>query len=76
MSVDPALEPGSGSRPDKPMNPPAENWRALAAAAAGTLLGMPFVGSHTVHAAWAEISRFLSLSGKPEAPPRSDGEPR
>jgi hypothetical protein len=41
------------------------NWQRFAAVAVVTLLGWPFISTGTIHAAWAEISRFLSLRGKP-----------
>lgn len=59
VSTDSSLEPCSSLPQDKPVNPPAGHWRAFAAVAVGTLLGMPFVGSHTVHAAWAELTQFI-----------------
>jgi len=41
-------------------NPRAGGWRALAAVAAGLLLGVPLLGTGTARAAWAEVSQFLA----------------
>jgi hypothetical protein len=41
-------------------------WFAVAAVAAGILLGALFMGAGTARAAWQEIAQLLSLQGKPE----------
>jgi hypothetical protein len=35
-------------------------WRMMASAAAGTMLGMPFVSSGTFRAAWIEVSQWIA----------------
>ena len=42
------------------------SWRALALAAAVILVSSLFLGTQTARAAWHEITKFLSLHGKPE----------
>ena len=41
-------------------------WFAVAAVAAGILLGALFMSAGTARAAWQEIAQLLSLQGKPE----------
>lgn len=60
-----SLGPASDTGPGKPISP-AANWRVLAAVAVGALLGVPFVATGTVRAAWDQIAGLLSLQGKPE----------
>src|SRR3989475_12323672 len=54
--IDPLSPEGTRSR----------RWFAVAAVAAGILLGALFMGAGTARAAWQEIAQLLSLQGKPE----------
>lgn len=60
-----SLGPASDTGPGKPISG-AANWRVLVAVAAGALLGVPFVATGSVGAAWDQIAGLLSLQGKPE----------
>jgi hypothetical protein len=40
------------------------NWRMMASAAAGTLLGVPFIPSGTLRAAWLEVSGWFDAFQK------------
>jgi HEAT repeat protein len=58
--------PGSDLCPGQTVGPKTGNWRVYLAVATGLLLALPFVATGTVRAAWAEISQFLTLQGKPQ----------
>jgi hypothetical protein len=45
----------------KPMAPHTVNWKVAAGLAAGALLGVPFVATGTVHAAWAQLSHMFAF---------------
>jgi hypothetical protein len=45
----------------KPVRPHTISWKLVAGLAAGALLGMPFVATGTVHAAWAQVSQMFAF---------------
>jgi len=36
------------------------DWKTMASAAAGAILGVPFVPSGTIRAAWAEVAQWVA----------------
>jgi hypothetical protein len=57
-----SLEPTPECTKTKSERPHSISWRVLAVFAAGSLLGLPFLATGNVHAAWAQISHmFASL---------------
>ena len=60
----------AATRPEiDPLSPEGTSprrWFAVAAVAAGILLGALFMSAGTARAAWQEITQLLSLQGKPE----------
>jgi hypothetical protein len=49
------------SKRTKSARPRSINWRVLGVLAAGCLLGVPFVATGTVHAAWAQLSHMFAF---------------
>src|SRR5438128_6909097 len=61
-----SLDPGSDLPPDRSLDPTAGGWRVLFAVVGGILLALLFA-SGVSRGAFADIARFLTLHGKPEA---------
>ena len=59
------LQPGSGLKLDQSIDPQSGSWRILFAVAVGVLLAA-FFATGNARAAFEEITRFLTLQGKPE----------
>jgi hypothetical protein len=59
------LQPGSGLKQDQSIDPQSGSWRVLFAVAAGIMLAA-FFATGNARAAFEEITRFLTLQGKPE----------
>jgi len=59
-----ALESGAEIQLDELETPDSASWKMMASAAAGTLLGMPFVSSGTFRAAWLEVLRWITALQK------------
>jgi HEAT repeats len=59
------IRPGSGLKLDQSIDPQAGSWRILFAVAAGIMLA-GFVVTGNARGALEEITRFLTLQGKPE----------
>ena len=57
--------PGSGLKLDQSIDPQSGSWRILFAVAMGVLLAA-FFATGNARAAFEEITRFLTLQGKPE----------
>ncbi len=51
--------PGNMSRDSR-----SADWKAIASAAAGTMLGVPFVPSGTFRAVWVEFSQWIAALQK------------
>jgi hypothetical protein len=45
----------------KPVRPHTISWKVVAGLAAGALLGVPFVATGTVHAAYAQLSHMFAF---------------
>jgi HEAT repeats len=60
------IRPGSGLKLDQSIDPQSGSWRILFAVAAGIMLAA-FVVTGNARGAFEEITRFLTLQGKPEA---------
>src|SRR6478752_3709894 len=60
-----SLQPGSGLKLDQSIDPQSGSWRVLFAVAVGILLAA-FFATGNARAAFVQITRFLSLQGKPE----------
>src|SRR3989442_2238483 len=61
-----SLDPGSDLPPDRSLDPTAGGWRVLFAVVGGVLLALLFA-SRMARGAFADIARFLTPHGKPEA---------
>ncbi len=59
------IRPGSSLKLDQSIDPQSGSWRVLFAVAAGILLA-GFFATGNARATFAEITRFLTLQGKPE----------
>src|ERR1700730_779128 len=59
------IQPGSDLKLDQSIDPRAGSWRILFAVATGILLAA-FFATGNARAAFEEITKFLSLKGKPE----------
>ncbi len=59
------LQPGSGLKLDQSIDPQSGSWRVLFAVAVGILLAA-FFATGNARAAFEQITRFLTLQGKPE----------
>src|ERR671923_89696 len=60
-----AIEPSSDLPPDRSIDPRAGSWRILFAVCAGILLALVF-SSGLARGAFADITGFLTLHGKPQ----------
>ena len=58
--------PSTFIQPGPSLSPEPARLRPLIAILAGILCAVPFLARDTVHAAWQQVSQYLSLKGKPE----------